>query len=57
MSLTSQICRVFRAVVRDEIVEFLDKQIDKGFPTWLQEGTFVCDKSFIVFGSDIEVYG
>ena len=25
VSLTSQICKVFEAIVRDEVVEFLDK--------------------------------
>ena len=57
MSLTCQICKVFEAVVHDEIVEFLDKHnLIRDSPHGFRKGHSRVT-TLIVFGLDIEMCG
>jgi len=57
VSLTCQICKVFEAVVHDEIVEFLDKHnLIRDSPHGFRKGHSRVT-TLIVFGLDIEMCG
>jgi len=58
VSLTGQICKVFEAVVCDEIVKFLDKyKLIRDSQHGFRKGRSCVTIFFIVFGPDIEVCG
>ena len=47
VSLTSQICKIFEAIIRDKMVEFLETH---GFAAWFYKRQIVSNKPFVFSG-------
>ena len=55
MSLTSVVCKLLETLIRDHMVEFLVKHINKYISTWVPKSKVIFNQSLMFFGRNYKV--
>ena len=55
VSLTSIVCKLLETLIRDHMVEFLVKQINKYISTWVPKSKVMSNQSLMFFGRNYKV--